>query len=200
MSVRLADHKGSGDPVSGDTRLDYRVSGRQQGHDGNHGRTKHAHRTGNRPSVAQLGAHSRFENGECPLCTKFHIYEGKLFSSQQRYANTLLWHTRTVFFSVSKSWYAVPRLVSFRPLKDCSLIMVHTFVSDSLVEQISTAGSGSSEERSILCSFAAQSKLCDIPVAQIRRELRRVQGQSGQAIKQTVSGAPRKKIVLYLSF
>jgi len=43
---RLTDHQGPCDAVSGDPRLDRGISGRQQGHDGVDGRTKHAHRTG----------------------------------------------------------------------------------------------------------------------------------------------------------
>ena len=44
--VFAADNQGPGDAISCDSRLDRRVSRRQQGHDGVDGRTKHAHRAG----------------------------------------------------------------------------------------------------------------------------------------------------------
>jgi len=42
----MTDNQGSGDAVSGDPGLDRGVLGREQGHDGDDGRTKHAHRAG----------------------------------------------------------------------------------------------------------------------------------------------------------
>ena len=39
----MTDYQGSGDAVPGDQGLDCGVSRRKQGHDGIHGRTKHAY-------------------------------------------------------------------------------------------------------------------------------------------------------------